>query len=258
MRQPWSITYVTVLVVAGLAQGFVNTAAGAGSLISLRALMLFGMPANMANGTNRLPVLAGSIAATLGFDSGNRFDRAAFWRIIGPTAVGALVGSFAATRVPEHAMRYVLIGVLFVVGLASLAKPRKKGEAELDGPPSRPGHRFWFYAALVFAGAYGGFLQVGVGLILLFALSTIGRYDIVRANALKTAVIAVFTVVALAVFALSGEVDFASGAVMCVGSVIGARLAVAFAMGHAESLKRFAVACDAIACAVLLYREWTG
>jgi hypothetical protein len=275
MHDPWSVLHVAVLVGAGCAAGFVNTAAGAGSLVSLRALMLLGVPADVANGTNRLPVLAQSIAAALGFYSKGSLDRKAIVRIAVPTSIGAVFGALAASRLPEHEMRYVLIFVLFVMGLVSLKKTKPKvrpakplgdsavaGVAPADAPADAPvepsASGFGFFAALVFAGMYGGFLQAGVGLVLLFALSTIGGYDMVRANALKVVVVGIFTVAALAVFMWSGKVDYVAGAIMSVGSVIGARLAVAYAMGHAEKLKRFAVAVDAIACVALLYREWAG
>ncbi len=271
MHDPWSVLHVAVLVGAGCAAGFVNTAAGAGSLVSLRALMLLGVPADVANGTNRLPVLAQSIAAALGFDSKGSLDRTAVVRIAVPTSIGAVVGALVASRLPEHEMRYVLIFVLFVMGLVSLKKTKTKarpikpvgdsaiaGVETADAPLEPSASGFGFFAALVFAGMYGGFLQAGVGLVLLFALSTIGGYDIVRANALKVVVVGIFTVAALAVFMWSGKVDYVAGAIMSVGSVIGARLAVAYAMGHTERLKRFAVAVDAIACVVLLYREWAG
>ena len=274
MHDPWSVLHVAVLASAGCAAGFINTAAGAGSLVSLRALMLLGVPADVANGTNRLPVLAQSMAAALGFDAKGSLDRKAIWRVALPTTAGAIVGALVASRLPEHEMRYVLIVVLFVMGLVSLRKTKPKarqtqpartegGIGPSDNPPSDSPDEpapsgFGFFAALAFAGLYGGFLQAGVGLVLLFALSTVGGYDMIRANALKVVVVGIFTVAALAVFVVSGKVDYAAGAIMSVGSVTGARLAVAYAMGHAEKLKRFAVLVDAVACAVLLYREWAG
>jgi uncharacterized membrane protein YfcA len=246
---------VALLVAAGCAAGFVNTAAGAGSLLSLRALMLIGVSPGVANATNRLPVLAQSVAAGLGFDRGGMLDRKAILSAMLPTSIGALAGSLGASFVPDKAMRYILIVALLGMAILSL---RSATQATADAPaPETEKRRVALFLWLFVGGLYGGFLQAGVGLVLLFALSSIGGYDMVRANALKVVLIALFTVVSLGVFITRGEMDYAAGLVMSVGAVVGARLGVRYAIGHGEGLKRLVVACDVVACAVLLYRELT-
>jgi len=219
--------------------------------------MLLGMPAGLSNATNRLPVLAQSVAAGVDFDRGGQLDRANLIRAAVPTTAGALVGSLAASFVPEKAMRYILIVALLGMALVSLRNAKKKAPEGNEKPATdltRPASIAW----LAIAGLYGGFLQAGVGLVLIFALSSVGGYDLVRANALKVVVIALFTVVSLGVFLVRGEVVYKVGLVMCIGSVVGARLGVRYAIGHGEALKRVVVVCDVLACAVLLYREIAG
>lgn len=268
LTEPWQIA---LLVVVGAAAGFVNTAAGAGSLLSLRALMLLGVPATIANATNRLPVLAQSVAAGIGFHAGGKLDRENILRAAIPSSVGSLVGALAASYAPEKAMRYILIVALFgmaVVSLVPLKKPAPtkteriaahtaSASAPVASAPAAPNLRSPAAIAwLLIAGAYGGFLQAGVGLVLLFALSNVGGYDLVRANALKVVVVGLFTVVSLAVFVARGEVWYGPGLVMCGGSVVGARFAVRFAMNRGAALKRLVVLVDLVACAALVYREF--
>ena len=247
---------VALLIVAGCAAGFVNTAAGAGSLLSLRALMLIGVAPGVANATNRLPVLAQSVAAGLGFDRGGMLERKAILSAVLPTSVGALAGSLGASFVPDKAMRYILIVALLGMAIMSL-RSMKPASATRPEEPATGARRGALFAWLFVAGLYGGFLQAGVGLVLLFALSSVDGYDMIRANALKVVLIALFTLVSLAVFIARGEMDYPAGLVMCVGAVVGARLGVRYAIGHGEKLKRFVVVCDVVACAVLLYRELT-
>lgn len=255
LTEPWKIA---LLVGVGAAAGFVNTAAGAGSLLSLRLLMLLGVPATVANATNRLPVLAQSVAAGLGFHGGGKLDGAGVLRAAVPASAGSLVGAFAASYAPERAMRYILIVALFGMAVVSLLPTRKKtAPAQPDGAPveapnlAKPAAIAWLFVA----GMYGGFLQAGVGLVLLFALSNVGGYDLVRANALKVVVVGLFTLVSLGVFIARGEVWFGPGLVMCVGAVVGARLAVRFAMARGAQLKRLVVGVDLVACVVLVARE---
>lgn len=256
MHEPlaWQLA---ILALVGAAAGFVNTVAGAGSLLSLRALMLFGLPAQVANGTNRVPVVAQSIAATLGFAKHGKLPRAAVLWAAAPASLGALAGALGASFVPERPMRLLLIVVLFAVGLWGLRAPKVPEQAaELDDAAVLARCRAPKVVAwLFFAGAYGGFLQAGVGLILLHALSSVGGVDLVRANALKVVVVAVFSVVAAAVFVARGQVAWVAALAMAAGSVVGARLAVAYAIGWAQKLKVAVVVVDLVACVVLLLGE---
>ncbi len=242
-----------VLLVAGVAAGFVNTAAGAGSLLSLRALMLFGMPADLANGTNRLPVLAQSVAAAHAFHRHEPFEPRAVLLVAAPASVGALLGSVAASFTPERVMRFLLIGVLLGVAVLGLVTAVRRGRvvepsATVTLTPS-------LCAWLFLSGLYGGFLQAGVGLILLFSLTRVARIDIVKANALKVATVAVFSVVAAVVFVVRGQVAWPQAIAMSLGSVVGARLGVAYAIGYARQLQVFVVVVDVVACALLVWRE---
>jgi len=252
-----SAAEAAILAAAGLAAGFVNTAAGAGSLLSLRALMITGLPADIANGTNRVPVLLQSLVAARGFSRHQPIAARDLAKAAGPACAGALVGSVAATFTPERAMRYLLIGVLLAVAVLGLVTARRAARREGTGDEHRtelelrPATVAWLFVS----GLYGGFLQAGVGLVLLFALGSVARLDLVRANGLKVATVAVFSVVATAVFVLRGQVAWVHAIVMSVGAVIGARLGVAYAVRYARQLQVFVVAVDVLACAWLVWRE---
>ncbi|MFO0547155.1 MAG: sulfite exporter TauE/SafE family protein [Polyangiaceae bacterium] len=248
--EPWQLA---VLAGVGAVAGFVNTVAGAGSLLSLRALMLFGLPAGVANGTNRLPVLSQSLTAGLQFYRAGKLDGASVARAAWPASLGALVGSLTATYVPERPMRLLLILVLLAVGLLGLRKSKVK---QHDAPVSAahlntPRMVLWLFLT----GVYGGFLQAGVGLVLIHALTGPGKLDLVRANALKAIVIAIFSVVAATVFVARGQVAWLVSLPMIVGSIVGARIAVAVAISWADRLKIGVVVVDLLACVVLLW-QW--
>ena len=83
---------------------------------------------------------------------------------------------------------------------------------------------------LFLAAAYGGFVQAGVGLLLIAALAGGLRYDLVRTNALKLVCTAAFSVIALAVFVVRDQVAWIPGLILAIGTVIGAMLSVRFAI----------------------------
>ncbi|MBL9023156.1 MAG: sulfite exporter TauE/SafE family protein [Myxococcales bacterium] len=245
-----------LLGAVGLVAGFVNTAAGAGSLLSLRALMLVGLPADLANGTNRVPVLAQSFVAAHGFAKHRPIVVPELLKAAIPASLGALAGSLAATFTPERLMRYLLIGVLLgvaFVGLWGAFRKRGAADAEAKALELGPATTAWLFLS----GLYGGFLQAGVGLILLFALGSVARLGLVHANALKVTTVAIFSVVAALVFVLRGQVAWPHALAMSAGSVLGARLGVAYAVGYAKQLQVFVVIVDVAACAWLVWRELT-
>lgn len=257
------LLFLAALAVVGCAAGFVNTVAGAGSLLSLRALMLFGISPSMANGTNRVPVLAQSLTAAAAFAREGRVARALVVWSAAPACVGALAGSLAASFIPDRALKPLLIGVLLLVGVLGLRKaarvehPAGEGLDEAAAGAVRLAcvKRPVVQLLLFFAGLYGGFLQAGVGLLLLYALGQVAGLDLVRANALKVVTVAIFSVVAAGVFIARGQVVWLPALAMSAGSMLGALLGVRYAIGWAQQLKVWVVVIDLVACAILIGQE---
>jgi uncharacterized protein len=246
-----SVTDAALLTVAGGVAAFVNTAAGAGSLISLRALMFLGLPADVANGTNRLPVLVSSLTAAVRLKGAGMLPENAVTKSVIPTSMGAAIGSLAASYTPERAMRFALISVLVLVAVVTF---RKAKPVEEERPPPRIDGKVT--AGLFLSGLYAGFLQAGVGLVMLHTLTALARFDFVRANALKVTVVAWLSVVSLAIFFATGKVDLPMGLTMSVGAIVGSELGVRYALRAGEKLKVFVVIVDAVACVVLLAQSF--
>src|SRR5262245_58316489 len=80
----------------GVAAGFINTLAGSGSLLTVPILILLGLPANVANGTNRVGVTMQNIAAVATFRRRGALPLAGSWKLIVPSVVGGVVGALLA------------------------------------------------------------------------------------------------------------------------------------------------------------------
>ena len=76
---------VFLLLAAGLVCGFVNTIAGGGSMFTIPALLFMGMPADIANATNRVGVLLGSLVGVQEFHSNKYLDTRAVLPVLLPT-----------------------------------------------------------------------------------------------------------------------------------------------------------------------------
>jgi len=223
-----------LLLAVGLVSGFINTLAGGGSMLTFPALMMTGMPADLANGTNRVAVLAQSITGAKGFDQAGKLDRGALVGIIVPTVLGAGLGAAMASVLPNTWLKPILLTVMAIVAL-SLLVPSGTKPIESDKLPAG-GVIAWL--ALFGAGLYGGFIQAGVGFILVAIVSGVLHYDLLRSNALKLVCTSIFSGVALIIFALQGQVLWLTGIVLALGSVLGALASVRFAINVDESVLR--------------------
>jgi hypothetical protein len=223
-----------LLLAVGLVSGFINTLAGGGSMLTLPALMMTGVPADLANGTNRVAVLAQSITGAKGFDQAGKLDRGALVGIIVPTVLGAGLGAATASVLPNTWLKPILLTIMAIVAL-SLLVPSGTKPIESDKLPAG-GVIAWL--ALFGAGLYGGFIQAGVGFILVAIVSGVLHYDLLRSNALKLVCTSIFSGVALIIFALQGQVLWLTGIVLALGSVLGALASVRFAINVDESVLR--------------------
>lgn len=243
-----------LLAAAGLIAGFINTLAGGGSMLTLPALMMFGMPADVANATNRVGVLFQSLAAVKGFKDKDKLDSGAILPVLAPTLVGALVGSLAASYLPVAWLKPTLLIAMVAMALVMLVKPNvvappvgTQAERVQDKPLAALG--------LFFAGLYGGFVQAGVGFILIAALAGGLRYDLVRSNAMKMVCTAAFSVVALTVFVARDQVLWIPGLILASGTVLGATLSVRVAIHVPQTtLKWILFVMVAIACGAAFFK----
>jgi uncharacterized protein len=237
---------LAVVIGAGLVGGFVNTVAGGGSLLTLPALMLAGIPPTVANGTNRVAILMQSSAAAARFDRAGALSRPQALRLAAPTLVGAGLGAYGASVVSDEQLEPIILVVLVVIATIFAFRPAWVTPSAADVEAHREGPLVW--GALFVVGLYGGFLQAGVGFVFLTVLAGMLRMDLTRANALKVALVVPYTLLALAIFAMADQVDWALGALLGVSSVAGAWLGVRVALTRTAWL-RWLVLGAVVTCA---------
>lgn len=233
-----------LLIAAGFAAGFVNTVAGGGSVITLPVLLEALGDAGIANGTNRIAILMAQIAATTGFRRAGKLEWRKVLPLVPATVIGAVTGAWIATQLDSDDMQKVFAVVLVLVAVSVLIKPARwlGGHEKSIREPLR---------SLVFFGVgfYGGFIQAGVGFLLLAALVVGGGLDLVRGNAAKVFLILVYTPVALLLFASAAQVNWSYGLVMGIGNVTGAILATRLAVKKGAGWIRWVLIVMAIVAA---------
>lgn len=238
------------VVAAGLFAGFVNTLAGSGSLITLPLLMFLGLPANIANGTNRIGVFVQSAVSSWSFKKQKLYTvRESLWMVI-PAVAGSFLGSLAAVRINERIMELLIGGLLIFMFFVILYKPEKWVR---EHPAALSGRRKWWVSVIFFfIGIYGGFIQAGVGFFLLAALVLGAGLGLTKANALKVVIVAALTVMALIIFIISGQVNYLYGITLAVGQGVGGWLASKVAVSWGPKVVRIILLVAVMASALKL------
>ncbi len=240
---------LAALAAAGLGAGFVNTLAGGGSMIMVPALLLAGVPADVANGTTRVPILAQCLTSAATFARAGRLERRPAVDVAPLAVLGALVGAYVATLIPNRIFQPLLVGTMMVMAATMLLRPETL--APPDGTPVRRvlGDPLAMLCTLA-AGFYGGVLQAGAGIVLLTLFSGLLRYDLVRANALKATVMLCYIAVTVAVFAARGRIQWEAAGVMTAGAVVGAWIGARLALQAGPAWIRWVVIAMVLALGV--------
>ena len=223
---------VLLTLLVGLVAGVMNTFAGGGSLLTLPLLIFLGLPSAVANGTNRVAIEVQNLFAILGFRSKGVSNFRLSLLLSLPTLAGAFLGARVAIDMPELLFRRVLAGVMLLVLALIFWNPTRR----LYGsqPPLTPWRVLVAIVGLFLVGLYGGFIQAGVGFLIMAVLVGVMGLDLVWVNAHKVFIGAVYTLLALAVFALEGKVDWVAGMVLAVGNGAGGWVAGRLAVEKGE------------------------
>lgn len=244
--------YIYPLVIAaGFACGFINTLAGSGSLITLPLLIFLGLPANVANGTNRVAILLQTAVGTWSFHQQGVLHLKRGLILAIPAIVGAVLGAQVAVNLDERMLRHAIGVLMLVMFVILLVRPKRwlQGHQELTAKPVSVVQLLVFFAI----GFYGGFIQAGVGLFLLAGLVLGAGFDLVKANAVKVLINLVFTVFALGVFLLNDQVDWFVGLILAAGNMLGAWVAARMAVQRGAAFVRWLlIAVVLLSAAVLL------
>jgi uncharacterized membrane protein YfcA len=225
-----SLLGLAALFGVGFVAAVINVMAAGGSFLTLPLLLFLGLPATVANATNRVGVLSQNVSAVAGFYHHQILPLRWALGVSVPAVLGAAIGVWGALTIPDLAFRRVLSVVMLVMTLGTLVHKSVRGTPRAE--PQRPWH-WTMVIGFFFMGVYGGFLQAGVGFIAL-ALTTIAGLDLVRGNAVKVFTVMLLTTLSLAVFASAGVVNWPAGLALGLGNILGGIVGVRVAVlkGH--------------------------
>lgn len=230
---------ITALVFSGLLVGFINTLAGGGTIISISLFMFLGLPAGVANGTNRIAVILQTLTSTASFKKQKVLDTRKGLLLGIPTVIGSIIGAEIAVDIDEHVFEKAIGIIMLVMMVFIIYKPQQwlKGQQQLLEKKTSVLQYFIFFLI----GLYGGFIHVGVGYFILAGLVLGAGYDLVKANALKVFIVLLYAPFTLIVFIYNKQINYEYGLIHAIGNIIGAYIASKFAVSWGANFVRWVI-----------------
>jgi uncharacterized membrane protein YfcA len=224
-----------LLTAVGVVAGFLNVMAGGGSLLTVPVLVFMGLPGPVANGTNRIAILVQNFMAITAFFQRGFSEFKLSLSLAACAIPGAVVGALVGVNLQGEWFNRILAIIMLAVMLIMYLDRGSSRSAEPDYQPTRTqlirGH-----ILMVGVGFWGGFIQIGVGFIIMPVLNRVMGLDLVRTNMHKVFIIFCYTIVALALFASQIEILWMVGAALALGNGIGGYLGAHFAVSKGEKL----------------------
>ncbi len=211
------ISITLILFGAGLAAGFINVVAGGGSAITLPVLIFLGLDSATANGTNRVGILIQNISAVYSFKKEKYSQFGLSLKLSLFTLPGAVFGALIAISVGDDLFNKILAVIMIGIMITLILPPKKVNYEDESN------HRGSVAAFLVLfaTGFYGGFIQVGIGFLMMAVLHTMMKLRLLIVNMHKVFIILINTIPALLVFMIAGHVNWKLGLSLAAGNALG-------------------------------------
>lgn len=228
---------IPALIGTGLAAGFINTTAGGGSMLTLPLLMFLGLPANVANGTNRIAILLQNVIAVNTFRQKKVLNLRTDYKLAFPAIVGSVIGTLFAVEINPVILKKIIAGLMVVMFLIVVVKPEIWVKERAGATVAKP--TVIQYLIFFLIGFYGGFIQMGVGFLLLAGLVLGCGQDLVKANAVKVFIVLIYTIFSFGIFIVHKQVDFTAGLILAAGNMTGAWIGATFAVKGGTKYVRY-------------------
>ena len=240
-----------LLITAGLFAGFINTIAGGGSLITLPLMIFMGLPSSEANASNRVAIFLQNVFAVQGFRSkGVSVFPFAFW-VSGSAILGAILGAYIATDISSQLFNRILAIIMLAVVVVTVFRRYlfRQTVEEIFNKQKNALSIFLFFGV----GIYGGFIQAGIGFIMIAILTGVHGLNMAKTNSIKVFTALAYTIFALAVFIIEDKVRWDYGVTLAIGNATGGWIASRWSVGQDDKWIRLIMVVTVLALAIKLW-----
>ena len=229
-----------LLILVGFIAGFINIMAGGGSLLTLPLLIFLGLPSAVANGTNRIAIFMSAFSANAGFKSKGISNYPFNFYLGFSGLLGALIGAQIAVDIKGELFNKILAVIMIVVVLLIVFKPKIDSVNILERLTGK--HLYISMVAFFFIGIYGGFINAGIGFVIMLFLHYYNKLNLVKVNATKVVIVLIYTTGAIITFALAGKINWIYGIFLASGNFLGGWISSRWSVKKGEkAIKAFLV-----------------
>jgi uncharacterized membrane protein YfcA len=209
---------------AGVVAGAINTVVGSGTLFTFPVLLAFGYPPVVANVSNTVGLVPGSVAGAVGYRRELAGQRRRALPLAAASALGGVIGAILLLSLPASAFKAIVPAFIAVALALVVLQPRLS--RALDARRSEPRERAGPFgtAAVLASGIYGGYFGAAQGILLLAILGLSLDDELQRINALKVVLAGLVNLVAGIVFVCVAHIAWLPALLIAVGSTIGGAL----------------------------------
>jgi hypothetical protein len=252
-------TQAALLAAASVVAGAINSVAGGGSLVSFPAALAVGLSPLMANATNAVALMPGSVASAYGYRREIEGDRAVIRLLLPAAAIGGAIGSVLLLLTPQslfdNLVPFLVLFATLLLLVQNFRRPAAAGAA--DERWDLPKNPAIAVVLQLLVGVYGGYFGAGIGIMMLALFAHLGARNIHRMNGVKTVLAAATNAVAAVAFVVARAIDYRAAAIMAVGAIVGGLLGAAGARRVKPAVIRWGVvAIGLVLFAQLAYKRW--
>ena len=209
---------IVLLMIVGIFAGWLNVLAGGGSLLTVPVMLFMDIPAPVANGTNRIAILAQNITAVYTFFRRGFSDFKLSLSLSLAASFGAIGGAMLGVKL-EGVWFDRILAIVMIIVMILMATEKKITQSEND--QQQPKNLILGHICMIGAGFWGGFIQIGVGFILMPILHRVMGFNLIRVNMYKVFIVLSYTIIALSIFATQLQLLWWAGLGLALGNSIG-------------------------------------
>jgi len=236
----------------GVLVGFINLVSAGGSLITLPTLIFLGLPPTIANGTNRIGILIQNFLGMYQFYKKGLINWKLNFILAIPAVIGSIIGAQYAIELSDDAFNNVLAIVMIVLLILIFLKPQQYIKIEKSSWLVK-NKMIILSIVFIFIGFYGGFIQAGVGFLIIIFLTLLDKEMLlVEMHSVKTVVVTIYLLISTFVFIYNGQINWSYALVLSIGSGIGGWIGGRFAVNVSEKFLQAVLAVIVIVLTLYL------
>ncbi len=248
----FQLIWLPVLFLAGIATGICNVLAGGGSLISMPLLIFMGLESASANGTNRIAITIQNVFAVAGFKRRGYGNIRFCMYLIIPAIPGVILGTVTASTIDDILFRRILSVTMLFVLAQILYRSKKRASVTGNEHSISVRQKILIMVSFVFIGFYAGFIQAGVGYLVMASLTTFAHLDLIKTNSYKVFVIGLLNTISIVIFWYYGRIVWSLALVLAAGTGIGGWLGSYIAVIGGEKWIKIMLAISVTVMAIRL------